>query len=325
MVLPGFARLPAVPAASDRDLDLLGFGVATVDELIELDSMPEPDVKVDVRSHDTQCGGLCLNALAAAARLDLRCRYVGPLGADRFSGIVRRRMDAAGISYPDDIADPEAGPTHAFILVDRAAGTRTIFMDKSRVRDMAPEDLPDSLLARTRALYVDAWRLAAGLDAVRRAAGLGVTVIADFEEDDPERVRELLPYVDHLILPHAYARRLTGAERVRDVLAALEPQSRPCTAVTCGEAGSFFVCGDEAPEIRYQPAFEVEVVDTTGCGDAFHGAYIAAVLDDRPVAESMRYASAAAALCARALGAQAGLATYEQIAALVQGGTAVAV
>jgi sugar/nucleoside kinase (ribokinase family) len=69
--------------------------------------------------------------------------------------------------------------------------------------------------------------------------------------------------------------------------------------------------------VRHQPAFPAEIVDTTGCGDAFHGAYIAAMLDGLDVAASMRFAAAAAALSARALGAQAGLATRAEVEALL--------
>ena len=311
--------LPPVRETGESAMDLLGFGVAAVDELIELDRMPETDVKVDVRGHDTQVGGLCVNALAAAAKLGLRCHYVGPLGRDRLSGIVRCGLDAAGITYPGQIRDPEAGPCHAFVIIDRSSGTRTILMNKARVRAMTPDELPDALLERTRALYVDAWRLEVGISAVRRAQALGVTVFADFEEDDPGRVRPLLPFIDHLILPLAYARTLTGRTEADEVVGALEPARRACTAVTWGEAGCVYATADAPHDVRHQPAYRVPVVDTTGCGDAFHGAYIAAVLGGQSAPEALRYATAAAALCAGAVGAQAGLASHDEICALVAG------
>ncbi|MHC5024195.1 MAG: carbohydrate kinase family protein [Planctomycetota bacterium] len=306
----------------DRDIDLLGFGVAAVDELIEIAAQPPVDVKVDVNGHATQCGGICVNALVAAARLGLRCHYAGPLGENHLSRIVREGMDDAGITYAAPVACPDTGPSHAFILVDRSAGTRTIFMNKARVREMAPGEPAESLIARSRALYVDAWRLDAGLPAVQAARRLGVEVIADFEEYEPDRVRPLLPYVDHLILPRSYAQLLTGAERVEEMLHSLARQSRRCTSVTVGDAGSWFMTDDEPGVVHHQPAYEANVVDTTGCGDAFHGAYMAGVLGGMTVGESMRFAAAAAALSATALGAQAGLPTRSEVEALLSRETA---
>ena len=65
----------------------------------------------------------------------------------------------------------------------------------------------------------------------------------------------------------------------------------------------------------HQTAFSADVVDSTGCGDAFHGAYIAAVLDERSTAEAIRFAAAAAAVSTRAIGAQAGLPRREEVEA----------
>lgn len=313
-----------VGAVPPPRIDLLGYGVAAVDELIELDAWPDADVKVDLRRHQTQAGGICVNALAAAARLGKRCHFAGPLGVNELSDVVRRGMTDAGVTFEPPADDPEAGPSHAFILVDRAGGTRTILMDKSRVRELPPDGVPDRLIAASRALYVDAWHLDAGARAVEAARRHGVQTIADFEEHDPARVRPLLPMIDHLILPVGYAGRLAGADDdaagLAVTLAATAPAGRPCTAVTVGTAGCWYVTPGDPGRARHVPAFEVRVTDTTGCGDAFHGAYIAAVLDGLDVPEALRFAAAAAALNARAVGAIAGLPTAAEIAGLLRTG-----
>lgn len=309
-----------------RPWDLLGFGVAAVDELIELDAWPDPDVKIDLRRHETQAGGICVNALAAATRLGARCLFAGSLGVDPLADVVRRGMNAVGVAHLDLEDRPEprrgalaaAGPSRAFILVDRATGTRTILMDKSRVLPLAPEDLPESLIADARMLYLDAWHLDAGLVAAQRARRVGTITLADFEEHEPERVARLLPLVDHLLLPIGYARRLTGEEDPDRVLRALEPERRPATAVTLGAEGVRFIEGARPETIRVQPAFRVEpVVDTTGCGDVLHGAYAIAILDGRTVPDAMRFAAAAAALNVRRIGALAAQPTRAEVEALL--------
>jgi sugar/nucleoside kinase (ribokinase family) len=287
--------------------DVLGFGISAVDELLEVDAYPPPDVKMPLKSHQALPGGTCVNCLAAIARLGLRAHFAGHLGDNPLSQLVRDGMDDAGVTYQSAHVDPAVGPTVAYIIVDASNGTRTILMDRSRIRYVQPGDLPDELIGAARAVYLDAHHLPPALHAAKAARRLGVQVLADFEENEPEAVREILPYVDHLIVPEAYGRVLTETATAEEAVMALASEPRVCTAVTCGEGGSYFVTGEAAREVRHQPAFEVPVVDTTGCGDAFHGAYLAAVLRDMNIAEAMQYASAAAALSACALGAQAAL------------------
>lgn len=299
--------------------DLLGFGVAAADELIVLDEYPPPDVKVDVVSHQTQAGGICINALVAAARLGLRCHFAGSLGSNPLSGIVHDCLNREGVSF-ERPRQPGAGPSHAFIIIDRSRGSRTILMDKELVQPLSPDDLPSTLISQTRMLYVDSWHLEAGLHAVRVARRHNVEVIADFEEYEPERVLPLLSSVDHLIVPLDYARRLTMRDGVEEVLRTLAEEGRTCTAVTCGRDGCYFMSSARPDEIMHQGIFKIEVVDTTGCGDAFHGAYAAAALGGRTVESAIEYASAAAALCARAVGAQSALPKHEEVEALMAEG-----
>jgi sugar/nucleoside kinase (ribokinase family) len=72
--------------------------------------------------------------------------------------------------------------------------------------------------------------------------------------------------------------------------------------VTCGSDGCWYLSGEAALRPLHQAAFAVEAVDTTGCGDVFHGAYAAALVDGLDVPAAVRFASAAAALKATARG-----------------------
>jgi sulfofructose kinase len=76
--------------------------------------------------------------------------------------------------------------------------------------------------------------------------------------------------------------------------------------VTCGAEGSWFVSAEQL-RAHHVPAFAVEVTDTTGCGDVFHGAYAAALAKGMVVEERIRFASAAAALKATKHGGQQGI------------------
>ena len=71
--------------------------------------------------------------------------------------------------------------------------------------------------------------------------------------------------------------------------------------------------------VLHQPAFRVETVDTTGCGDVFHGAYAAALREGRPIADRLRFAAAVAALKATRVGGQKGIPSREEVEAFLDG------
>jgi sulfofructose kinase len=85
--------------------------------------------------------------------------------------------------------------------------------------------------------------------------------------------------------------------------------------VTCGEEGCWYTSDGIA--VRHLPAFAVETVDPTGCGDVFHGAYAALLARGIPLEERLRAASAAAALKAGQPGAQAGAPTWPEVTAFL--------
>ena len=157
------------------------------------------------------------------------------------------------------------------------------------------------------------------LRAARIARAAGVAVIADFEYVSSPLFAELLALVDHLILPADFAAQLSGQTAPAAAAQALWSVDRELVAVTCGAEGAWWI-GRAAPDRpQHQPAFAVQVADTTGCGDVFHGAYAAAFIRGLAAQERMRYAAAAAALKATQPGGQAGIPTRAAVEALLGG------
>jgi len=93
---------------------------------------------------------------------------------------------------------------------------------------------------------------------------------------------------------------------------------KAAVVVTCGAEGSWWI-GEGVQAPVHQPAFAVEVVDTTGCGDVFHGAYAAAWVRGLPLGERVRVASAAAALKATQPGGQTGSPRWDEVQAFLRG------
>ena len=285
--------------------DILGLGGVAVDDLIYVEAYPPPDAKARVVRRERHCGGLTATALVAAARLGARCAYAGVLGTDELSRFAAGCLEREGIDISRLRRMASARPIYSNIVVDSRHHTRNIFFDLDRVAG-AGRGVPAALIASCRVLFVDNLGVAGMVRAARAARKAGIPVVGDFENDRDPQFAELLGLTDHLILSQDFARVLTGEASPEGALKKLACAGRQVAVVTQGGEGCWYrVPGWPAP--KHQPAFAVKVVDTTGCGDVFHGAYAFGLARGQPLEERIRFAAATAALKATKPGGQAGI------------------
>lgn len=292
--------------------DVLALGVTSVDDLLYVAEFPLADIKTHVLSSDRQCGGLSATALVAASRLGAHCAYAGSLGENALSQFVENTLIREGIDTNHIVRREDASPVHATIVVDTSTGTRNIFSDHKGFTG-ADASLPDeAVICATRVLFVDHH----GIDGMIRAAKIArknsIPVVADIERLSAPRFSELIGLVDHLILSWDFASHLTGQDTPACAARALWTDQRAVVIITCGESGCWALSG-EMSDPQHFPAFAVEVVDTTGCGDVFHGAYAGALAQEIGLEDRIRVASAAAALKAAQPGGQKGIPTREEL------------
>lgn len=152
---------------------------------------------------------------------------------------------------------------------------------------------------------------------IRCARGAGIPVVADFERPHPAPFDELFALADHLILPLQFARELTGAPDGRTAARALGSASRAAIVVTMGAEGLWYLSAESPGRALYQSSFQVEAVDTTGCGDVFHGVYAACLSQGMGLGERVRLASAAAAIKATRTGGQKGIPSSAELQAFL--------
>jgi sulfofructose kinase len=293
-------------------IDLLGLGCTAVDELLYVDAYPPADAKVPVRRRERQCGGLTATALVAAARLGAKCAYAGTLGDDEHSRFVIRALAREGVDTRPVVRRLDARPVRSVIVVDERRQTRTIFYDVKEVQGAHPTLPTKRLILSSRVLFVDRF----GIEGMLRAAGIaraaGIPVVADFESTGQPGMDELLKLADHLIVSEEFAFTVTKADHPALAAARLRRGGHAVVVVTCGERGCWFQeCGWPLP--RHQPSFAVRAVDTTGCGDVFHGAYAFALARGLSLGERIHLASATAALKAMRRGGQAGIPTLREV------------
>lgn len=295
-------------------IDFLGLGCLAIDELLLCPRWPEPDTKIRLIERQRQGGGLTGNAMVAAARFGARVAYAGSLGSDDDSHFLRQRFTAEGIDLTHCRLDENFRPIRSTIVIDQGAKTRTIFFDLPGQLG-ALETWPDEEVIRSsKILFVDHYGIEGMIRAAKIARASGIPVVADFERDEHPRFAEILPWVDHLILSRKFASKRSGRDDPRESVEILSNHHEGTTIVTDGEHGAWL---KDAGRVFLWPAFPVEVVDSTGCGDAFHGVYAAALALGHSLEERLNFASAAAAIKARSMGAQTGLPNRASIGAFL--------
>jgi len=293
--------------------DVLGIGVVAVDDLIYLDQFPAPDSKQPVRAVRRQGGGNAATAMVAAARLGARAAYCAGLGDDELSTFSLQELEREGVDCSPCRRVVGAKPFHSFVITEQSAHTRTILYEIGQLAP--PLEILAEAVSRCRVLMVDHLSGDAGRHALRLARERGIPVVADVETVSTPGAAAIFDEADHLIVGRALAARQTGTTDDADMLQALARPHRVCVAITAGEAGCWYA--ERGGAAQHQPAFRVEVVDTTGCGDVFHGAYAAALARGENVSRAIEFASAVAALKATQPGGRAGIPSLAQVEAFL--------
>lgn len=292
--------------------DIIGLGFSAVDYIGVVPHLPESDSKLLLEDFTRQGGGPAATATVAAARLGAKVAFVGQIGGDDLGEFMLREFARENVDTSQVIQCEGTDSQFAFIMVERSTGKRTILWTRSSVPPLEPQQLDRNFIASCRVLHLDRHEIRAGIQAAEWVREAGGIVSMDAGVFVPETA-ELLPLVDVLIAPYAFARDATGeadpAEAARALLG-----DRRIAGVTWGDKGSWFATSDG--DKFHVSAFEVDVVDTNGAGDVFHGAFAFGLSRRWDAFRCARFASAVAALKCTKLGGRAGIPSREEAEAL---------
>jgi ribokinase len=171
----------------------------------------------------------------------------------------------------------------------------------------------EAYLTSGKMLHLDGIDHDAALWAARQAHAHGTPVCLDAGGPNPHLL-DLLPYIDVLIAAEAFVEDIAGSDDIETGARTLRDCGPGIVVTTRGNKGSYSLIGDQS---FFTDPFMVDVVDTTGAGDVFHGAYIFGLLQDWDHRSIARFAGATAALKCRKLGGRAGIPTLDTVMAFL--------
>ena len=290
---------------------VVGLGLCVVDHLYVLEGGAFRGARVRYREHRVGSGGMTGNALAQAAALGCRAQVLSGLGDDPAGRFVRRSLRRLGVDTRRLLLSPELETTVAVCLVARRSGERRFLVAERRAMERRSPDFDLSGIAPGGVLLLDGHFPAQALRAARRARRLGAPVVGDFHRFGPA-ARRLLPFVDYPIVPEEFARSHPLGEP-RRVLRWLAERYGGTPVVTLGARGGLYWRAGGPGRFAGR---RVKVRDTTGAGDAFHGAFAAGLVHGLDLEGALALAARAAALCCTALGGTGRLLRRDEVRAL---------
>ncbi|NJC57010.1 carbohydrate kinase family protein [Brevibacterium marinum] len=240
---------------------------------------------------------------------------VGVVGDDALGTFITTRMNDAGVTT-NHLRVDRGLPTSATMLPIRRDGSRPALHVVSTNGRLDHQDLQAELLDEVSLVHLGGTCLLPGIDGrpsvdfLRTAKERGLTVAMDFIpsrtslDRDRQAIEPCLPFVDYLLPSDddAYYIADAGGDRQKAIDYYLESGVQN-VLITMGAQG-VSISNTRECDVRLS-AFDVEVVDTTGCGDAFSAGFISALLRSADVREAAEFALACGSLMATGLGSDA--------------------
>ncbi|SJZ73705.1 PfkB family carbohydrate kinase [Consotaella salsifontis] len=291
--MPSSVEFPEdAPSWARQSVSVACVGLSALDYMWLVERLPEAgSAKVRAIEFSTKGGGMAATAAVAVARLGGRAMFVGRGGEDPEGHWMRDAMAATGVDVTHFRLFAEARSSVSGIFVDRQ-GERQISNFRGLNQPTDPSWLPLSEITACGAVLADPRWIEGAVAAFSAARAAGVPTVLDADMADKEVFETLLPLTDHAIFS-APALAVFAETEGDEALAFLKSFGCKVAAVTRGADGIAWIADGG---LGRRPAYRVEVVDTTGAGDVFHGAYAFALAAGAPLDEVIDFASAAAAL-----------------------------
>lgn len=285
-------------------------GHAALDYVYRIDAFPPAPTKVRSLEHIESGGGMAANAAAAIARLGGAVELWSRTGADAAGERIRAFLKADGVDVTYVKAHEGARSSTSAVIVD-SQGDRLIIGERDHAMSMDAHWLPLERVTGAAAVMSDLRWVEGTLAAFTAARAQGIPTILDADLGGGGDLLEFLGLADYAIFSAPALETFIEGEDDAARLARVLEMGATHAGVTRGPQGYSWV--GKAGDTGHQPAFDLEVVDTTGAGDAFHGAFAWALTQGRPVPECARIAAAVSALKCRRLGARSGLPTRAEL------------
>lgn len=286
-----------------NNIDVLCLGHACYDLVFSVDHHPDIDEKMTADNFIQCGGGPAANAAVMVAKLGLKSAFSGYLGHDlqgesHCQEFIKHQVCTELIKRGES-------PTPVSSVLVKPNGHRSLINYQSATQPLSADSIDFSKI-NPKVILLDGHQPHLSIALLKQRIHKKIPTVLDAGSVHQGSLA-LMDKVDYLICSEKFA--LQHSETLDKALENLSKLS-PALVITLGEKGLLWKRGLETGSL---PAYKVKVIDSTGAGDAFHGAFSAALALNKNWLQSLAYASAAGALCCTKMGARLGLATREAL------------
>ena len=287
-------------------IDVLCVGHASYDLIFSVAHHPDDDEKFSAQDFVSCGGGPAANAAVTIAKLGFKAAFAGYLGQDIYGEKHYQELRQYGINT--NLIIRGDSPTPLSTILVKPNGKRALVNYKGETRPL-PSGAVDFSSVTPKVVLFDGHEPHLSTSLLERTQSEKIPTVLDAGSVH-EGTLALMERMDYLVCSEKFALQFASDEHA--ALTRLAEVS-PTVVITLGERGLIWQRGQERGVLSALP---VNAIDTTGAGDAFHGAFAAAVASNMNWLDVLRYASAAGALCCTTIGARAELPSKEAHQAL---------
>ena len=283
-------------------------GITVLDRIQRVENLPTTGGKYVAKDYYEVGGGPAATAAVAVSRLGHRVDFIGRVGQDGVADTMLTELASYGVNVDKAVHIKGASSAFSAVLVDDE-GERMIinYQDKSLSRD--PKQLESIDFSQYETVLTDVRWPEGAKYALEQAKRHNIPTVLD-ADIAPDPIDELVKLADHVAFSEPGLEKFTGCSDPVEGLKIAKKQTDGKVYVTVGSKGCYWLEGDA---LCHEPVIKVDVVDTTGAGDVFHGALAVAVAESKQSRESIVFSNTVAALKCTKKGGREGIPTRIEV------------
>ena len=258
-----------------KNIDIVGIGASTLDRFIVVDHYPTGREVQQVVSSTTDGGGPVATALAVAGKYGARTAMIDSIGDDMVGRHILDDFEKYNVNTNAIQVESGTNSGVATILVKQSTGERAVFFERSTATEPDFLEVHKQLIEDAYILHINGRhrQLMRSAMAVAKEAGTIISLDGGAQRYD-EDMKPITEDSHIVIVARDYAEKYTGATNLEDACRIIHDRGALIAGVTDGANGSYFVWPD-GTAYRCESFPQKSIVDTTGAGDSFHGAFLA--------------------------------------------------
>lgn len=304
-----------------KDFEVVCCGLSVVDVFGKpIDSIPEKGKLAVFDTMEMHSGGCAVNTANALGKMGIATAVIGKTGQDVYRDFLIKDMQSNNVDTSGVIGDPDVSTSFTFVMVP-SDGQRRFIHTPAANSAFSYDDVDFGIVSRSKILHVAGTFLMKLLDGeqtarmLEQARSLGVitsldTAYNDRLEDWDAVMQPCYPHLDYFLPSIEEAEKLSGLDDPKQMARFFKERGCGVVGIKMGSRGSYILSDDLEIEI---PIFPVEVVDTSGAGDAFVAGFLAGVSKGWDLEDCARFGNAVASFCVQSIGTTTGICSFEEM------------